>query len=1015
MRTKLLVTTAIINMAFCLSARAEGERYVITADQEPKELSGQEYTGYDTHAATGSQANYGSLAYVIKGTLKIADGANVYNNKARYGGAIFNNAGILEIGKTTFDGNQAERGGVIYSDGAGAKVSIADGSAFTNNRAALFENSAASAVLYGGVLYNGNSTAEIGKNVTFSGNSAGYGGALFNNAGTLTIGNNAVFSGNSATIYGGAILNNKGTLEIGSNAVFSHNISAAGGGAITILSGSLKIGDGALFEYNESNGSTKDIGGALYISNEEDIAINQATFRYNKNTGNGGAIGLLNTDIANTLTITNSKFEGNEAAKGTDQMAGAIYVSSGNMVIKDSTFTGNKANWGGAIYTSTGSMRGVRVELDNVTFDGNSAKAAGAIGNFASKDAYDKGGMVIKNSRFINNKATDAEAEGAAALFLGSVSVTELDNVTFENNTSAASGGAIGVRSAATHNNRGSLTIANSKFVNNTAATTGGAMDNYFKNVTIKNTTFSGNSAAKGGAIYNHEDADIEGRTGILNLEGKVTFEKNTASGKLNDIHNLGEIKVAENAELTLEGGISGETGTIEFAKGTVLNVKQDVTIVENTVASEGTTLNVVLTKGAKVLELNDIFTHKGNEDALHNIHISQNNALYTLVPNEDDASLYHIVQNSASDVASALGIGVPTVNALYAVVSSDAATENEAFNTVSDTLYEAAQLGNTQVVREAEKLGADTAPVVRVVETMRSNVVLAAANDAMNGASGAIAEGMSAGDYLNKAKIWLRGLFNHADKESTSKAAGFDADTYGAAMGIDKELGNDVKVGAGYAYSQTDVNGNARGTDVNSNTLFVYGRYKPANWYINTALAFSTSNYDEKKSVLGYDAGAKYEVETWALQSMYGYEGKLGGYELNPEIGLRYMHIAQDSYADNLGSRVEANDSDVLTLVAGTKIAKDYKLENGTVLRPEIKAAVTYDVTADDNKADVVLANGAGFRVNGEKLERLGFEVGAKIATEFSDNWEISAGYEGRFRKDYQDHTGLLNVKYKF
>ena len=32
-----------------------------------------------------------------------------------------------------------------------------------------------------------------------------------------------------------------------------------------------------------------------------------------------------------------------------------------------------------------------------------------------------------------------------------------------------------------------------------------------------------------------------------------------------------------------------------------------------------------------------------------------------------------------------------------------------------------------------------------------------------------------------------------------------------------------------------------------------------------------------------------------------------------------------------------------------------------------------------------------------------------------FKDKIEFSLGYEGKFRDNYEDHTGLLNAKYKF
>lgn len=533
--------------------------------------------------------------------------------------------------------------------------------------------------------------------------------------------------------------------------------------------------------------------------------------------------------------------------------------------------------------------------------------------------------------------------------------------------------------------------IWNATAITDNEATETGSYYIALNNLNIDNGTVNIADTTRGVAVDTIAAKDAMFNGGVLNVNYAMNVE----------------------GELTLNNNVDGD-GTINFAKDTTLNVSQNTTIA-NAVTSEGTTLNVVLNKGADKLELNDIFKNNSNVDNLANFNVNLENALYTLVQNPEDSSLYEVVQNSAADVASSLGVTGATAGALIAAVSSAEETSNAAFNAVSDALYDAAQKGDTAAVREAEKLGASAAPVARVVETMRSNMIFAAVNDELNGAGGAMAEGMSSGDYFRKAKAWIRGLYNYADKDGTSKAAGFDADTYGVAMGIDKELDNHVKAGLGYAYSQTDINSNGRDTDVDSNTLFVYGQYKPADWYINAALAYSWSDYDEKKSVLGYNADAKYDVDTIALQSMYGFERKLGEYDLNPEFGFRYMHFEQDGYTDNLGSKVKSKDSDVLTLVAGAKVAKDYELDCGTILRPELKAAVTYDVVSDDNNTNVMLPNGAGYRVNGEKLDRLGVELGVKVAADIAENWELSTGYEIRLREDYQDNTLMLNAKYSF
>ena len=101
--------------------------------------------------------------------------------------------------------------------------------------------------------------------------------------------------------------------------------------------------------------------------------------------------------------------------------------------------------------------------------------------------------------------------------------------------------------------------------------------------------------------------------------------------------------------------------------------------------------------------------------------------------------------------------------------------------------------------------------------------------------------------------------------------------------------------------------------------------------------------------------------------------------------------------------------------VVAGAKVTKTWELENGKVLKPEVRAALTYDLTEAEDTSVMTLANGSTYAVEGENLDRLGFEFGAGISADINDNVEISLGYEGKFREDYQDHTGMINAKYKF
>ena len=759
------------------------------------------------------------------------------------------------------------------------------------------------------------------------------------------------------------------------------------------MASTLTIGDGAKFSGNIAHNNTEGAdgnGGALFINDGANVTLGQTTFENNKADNAGGAI-FVGSNVRegleeNYLQIASgSEFIGNSAVRG-----GAISNSGHIGALDNVTFKGNTAvSGGGAILNAQGTIDAIT----NSKFIGNhSDSAGGAIYNNGNLTSGDASIGLISNTTFEGNYTTKGNG---GAIFNGGTTGTSLvlDNVTFDGNHAGATdgkGGAGGAISAS-----GDVTINNSTFTNNYAATDGGAL-----NVVDGAIAFTGENTFTNNKIASSAEE----------------FETSTT---YSDIHlQKASSAIDVSGTLNLDGGISG-LGTAGFNDNATLNITSNTTIAEGVTVTTGENVNLglIVNKGEESATFNLANLKIASEEDAEGFNLVDN-ALYNFSEGEEENTLV-AEQKSADEVASSLGATGSQAAAIQAALFSEGESDNEAFNGFTEALNSGLQSADKAQVAAAkaatEMLTADANPVVRTVETDIHNMVFSAVSDELNGEGGAIAEGKSSGDTFKQVKAWIRGLFNRADHESTSKASGFDADIYGVAMGIDKQINNAVKLGVGYAYSQADISSGIRDTDVDTHTAILYGQYRPANWYINTVVAYNWSDYDEKKAALGYSADASYDVESLGIQSMYGYETKLGEYDLTPEAGLRYAHISRDGYTDALGTSVASDDSDILTAVVGAKVAKDYTIGCNTIVRPELKAAVTYDLFDDGNNSYVSLANGSAYRVNGEKLDRLGFEFGAKVATEVSDNLEISAGWEGRFREDYQDHTAMLNAKYSF
>ena len=461
--------------------------------------------------------------------------------------------------------------------------------------------------------------------------------------------------------------------------------------------------------------------------------------------------------------------------------------------------------------------------------------------------------------------------------------------------------------------------------------------------------------------------------------------------------------------DLTLDSGTAGD-GTITFAKGSNLSVKVNKTAIANNVVNNGATLNMVFDTGFEG-EYQLVTGSLDKEFDGYN-----NNALYNIASSKNGT--YQISKKTAQEISEAVSATQNEANVI-AALTAQSDTGNAKANIIANSVNDALQSGNKAEIAAAKEaasaLAPDVAPVVPQTEVIVAKQVYNAIGTRLSGGINSANQGISSGDVLDDAAVWVQGLYNKSKLNNTSKAYGYDADTYGTAFGLEKYVTKATKLGAGYAYNSTDIDGHNRDTDVHTSTLFAYGEYKPNNWFVNGIASYGWSDYSETKHST-VDVKSKYDVNTFGLQAMTGYDFNLPqAFTLTPEAGVRYARIEQDGYVDDAGQSVKSRNSNIWTGVAGAKLSKSFAADNGMIFKPELRLAATYDLKNDKGNTLVTLANGTSYSVQNTSLKRFGVEVGAGVTADLSDNVELSMGYEGRFRSHYQDHTGLINAKYKF
>lgn len=1012
------------------SAENTNNREYITADTE---WSGKNISNNDFKSAEGrtdENKAFGGLAFVDRAKLTVVDsvfdnntfdyvggvfatgvndgsvldisGSTFSNNHNLYDGGAIGGYGVLKVTNSTFVGNTTDLtkdaegnytvavednlpvGGGAISFGAVSSSDIAsiNDTKFINNVSGI--NGGAIGTRLG--KNANNSAAKLNVSATFEGNRAYQnGGAIYNtfyaNNG-MGLGDGVTVSGkftkNSAGENGGAIFNDGAKDKIGNaggvmtirDSVFSENSATTWGGAI-FNSGTLTLGDGVSFTGNSAN-----FGGAVWNDGKMEIA---AGTKFVGNNSEKAAGALYNSSTGTLGNLIGIVFENNTAAFG-----GAINNSKTSAGIKGGTidliskshFIGNSGgkSQGGAIRN-----QGTISTIEKSVFDSNVAGNGGAINNGTWGSLVEG----IYQTKFINNTAIAAGGNHQGGAITNASYIGTIDGAVFESNRAGKIGGAIA----------------------NVTPQDGGVGIAEIKN--IANSTFTGNIAGEnGGAIYNVE-------RGKVTLSGKNTFTGNMAGGVGNDIYNLGKLTVSDGTT-TIDGGIAGD-GALTIADGATLNIGT-TTVQQKELTLDGTV-------GATIIGANNYGkllaeTYNGNGKVSLNVATTgtynifgENANEYTVVDagaiydvTKGDNGAITIATKNVEEIAKETGLTDIAANTVAALANAD----NDLANIASLNAQQALRNGDTDYVEiESAKANPVDQPVVQSVAQSVQSAVMTLAANRMAGAPSAGTMGRSGGDLSDADYgVWAQGMFNK------SKFNGqFNGYTRGVSAGFDALIDKQYTIGLGYAFGHSDVHANGgRDTEIDSNTIFAYAQYKPSEWFVNAALNYTMSKYTETVDAFGVRLKSDYDTDAFGGQVMTGYDFASG---LTPEIGLRYLHVTQDSYNNGL-NHVSSDDTDFLTGIAGMKYR--FAIENDSVINwfPELRAAATYDFVSDKAMSTVTMPGAASYVVDGDRLSRFGGEFGIGLTAEYN-GLEISLVYDLNLHKDYTSQTGMAKFRYEF
>ena len=373
----------------------------------------------------------------------------------------------------------------------------------------------------------------------------------------------------------------------------------------------------------------------------------------------------------------------------------------------------------------------------------------------------------------------------------------------------------------------------------------------------------------------------------------------------------------------------------------------------------------------------------------------------------------YSFISTNSNEVASTFGSDENETKAILALHKGT--SENQEFNKMQAELIDYLQSDNKEAKQKAVEsvnaVGGDIKPIIQTVSFEHfnsiSNAVQTQSVKAMNAKTG-----RAGGDEAPRSVVWGKAFYSHTKNSSNGN---YKINGTGGILALQTQVTDSLILGAGYSYSHADVKQTFRETIAQNNAGFIYLKYQPSNWFVDGIASYMRGQYEEDKYILSTSASANYNVDVLGLQGILGYDYTYKNLVLTPKFGLSYMRLNQEAYTDSLGTTVDNLSSDYMTVMLGLDIDAPMKTVKGFKVRPMAGVMFGYDIITDDMSVTNTLSNGASYTVKGEALDRLSSTVTTGLEAELSDRTSLKLEYSGTFRKEYQDHSGMLKLEMRF
>ncbi len=340
-----------------------------------------------------------------------------------------------------------------------------------------------------------------------------------------------------------------------------------------------------------------------------------------------------------------------------------------------------------------------------------------------------------------------------------------------------------------------------------------------------------------------------------------------------------------------------------------------------------------------------------------------------------------------------------------------------EWFNAFNEAAINAAMQNDRQVYLRTLEAQFGAAP-------SSSRVVMNVTDNSTSGASG----------DDNRAAVWVAGQFDTVDVSENDGFLNYDFDTVSGFIGFDYEIiDNTLLIGimGGFGNTDIDFDGRTGEGDIDQWNIGGYLSYFTEDLFAYIQGGIGDLDLTSERDIsFGSQFGsfdalalADYDGDFAYISGKAGYSFDIGenGIKLTPEIGLAWVEVEQDAFAEtgagNLNLLIDEQSAKSFRVTAQLRVSKTFKTGNGGHWTPYLRAGIAHEFE-DDLRAITGRIEGvpnSSFTVFGEVARETTGLFGVGVNASVSEMISLFLDYEGEFGGGYEEHsvTGGLRLHF--